>query len=236
MQGPHAKIRVTPRAPLSNIENPLDFLSGALTCPTPNHYSIIYYRSRSPLWESKHRSHVTLCDQSSEGGDYFSSFVVPSLSTSPSSSPLRFFSPSSSSSSARISLLLLLLLFIQLCVSPFTRRVEPRGELAHIPTRTSGRDFLARHTDTIHTRRALSSFLFFFFFFRELRARETNCEKVEDLCPGTDSRLTGRHAVIRFRTRLGERLRVNRDKPTLVRLLSFTTYKVYTMRAEYIGY
>lgn len=37
----------------------LDFLS-ALTCPTPSHYGIIYYRCS--LWESKHRSHVTLCD------------------------------------------------------------------------------------------------------------------------------------------------------------------------------
>lgn len=228
MQGPHAKIRVTPRAPLSNIENPLDFLSGALTCPTPNHYSIIYYRSRSPLWESKHRSHVTLCDQSSEGGDYSSSFVVPSFVYFSVffSSPL-FLPSSSSSSSVRISLLLLLL-FIQLCVSPFTRRVEPRGELAHYTYAHIWPRF-SRQTHGYYTHGARSHPSF---FFRELRARETNCEKVEDLCPGTDSRLTGRHAVIRFRTRLGERLRVNRDKPTLVRLLSFTTYKVYTMRAE----
>jgi len=37
------------------------------------------------LWESKHRSHVTLCDRSSEGGD--SSFSSSSSSSSPSSSP-----------------------------------------------------------------------------------------------------------------------------------------------------
>lgn len=48
----------------------LDFLS-ALTCPTPSHYSIIYYRCS--LWESKHRSHVTLCDQSNDGGGTSSS-------------------------------------------------------------------------------------------------------------------------------------------------------------------
>lgn len=93
----------------------------ALTCPTPNHYSIIYYRSS--LWESKHRSHVTLCDRSNEGGD-------SSLS---SSSSLLFSSSSSSSFSSPF-----FTSFIQLYVPPFTRR---GGILVYV-----GRDFLARRT------------------------------------------------------------------------------------------
>lgn len=68
----------------------LDFLS-ALTCPTPSHYSIIYYRCS--LWESKHRSHVTLCDQSNDGGGTSSSSssssripLLPSFVRSPGTS------------------------------------------------------------------------------------------------------------------------------------------------------
>lgn len=59
----------------------------ALTCPTPNHYSIIYYRSS--LWESKHRSHVTLCDYSSEGGEW--RLLIFVFASSLSSSPIPLF-------------------------------------------------------------------------------------------------------------------------------------------------
>lgn len=65
----------------------------ALTCPTPNHYSIIYYRSS--LWESKHRSHVTLCDRSNEGGGSLSSSSLLLLLLPPPLPPQPLLPPSS---------------------------------------------------------------------------------------------------------------------------------------------
>lgn len=152
-------------ARLGNIGN-LDFLS-ALTCPTPNHYSIIYYRSS--LWESKHRSHVTLCDHSSEGGD-----------SSSSSSPCFFFfffysftSSSSSSASASWPLHSPFLFHSTLRSTPFTRRRH--GVYA-------SRDFLARRT----RRRS--------FFLRIARAGN----KLRRQICVRERLLTARHAVHAF--------------------------------------
>lgn len=114
---------------LGNIGN-LDFLS-ALTCPTPSHYSIIYYRSS--LWESKHRSHVTLCDHSSEGGDY-------SSSSSPCFFVFFFYSLSSSTSSFAFSLLPLHSPPLSFSIT-FHAIHETPARRIH-----AGRDFLARRT------------------------------------------------------------------------------------------
>jgi len=159
-------------ARLGNIGN-LDFLS-ALTCPTPNHYSIIYYRSS--LWESKHRSHVTLCDHSSEGGDSSSSSspCVFLLLLLPLLLLYLFFLLFRSSAS---SLFILPLFHSALRSTPFTRR--RRGVYA-------GRDFLARRT-----RRRDGTWSFF------LRIARAGNKLRRQICV-RERLLTARHAVLAF--------------------------------------